>query len=34
MSRLTAIRALAAGTLSADRASALLDVLAAPEVPS
>jgi predicted short-subunit dehydrogenase-like oxidoreductase (DUF2520 family) len=31
MSRLTAIRALAAGTLSADRASALLDVLAAPE---
>jgi predicted short-subunit dehydrogenase-like oxidoreductase (DUF2520 family) len=31
MSRLTAVRALAAGTLSADRAAALLDVLAAPE---
>jgi len=31
MSRLTALRALAAGTLSAEGASALLDVLAAPE---
>lgn len=31
MSRLTAVRALAAGTLSADRAATLLDVLAAPE---
>lgn len=31
MSRLTAVRALAAGTLTAERASALLDVLAASE---
>jgi predicted short-subunit dehydrogenase-like oxidoreductase (DUF2520 family) len=31
MSRLTAVRALAAGTLSAERAGALLDVLASPE---
>jgi hypothetical protein len=31
MSRLTAVRALAAGTLSAERAAALLDVLAAPD---
>jgi predicted short-subunit dehydrogenase-like oxidoreductase (DUF2520 family) len=31
MSRLTAVRALAAGTLTADSAEALLDVLAAPE---
>jgi predicted short-subunit dehydrogenase-like oxidoreductase (DUF2520 family) len=30
MSRLTAVRALAAGTLSADRAAALLDVLSTP----
>jgi predicted short-subunit dehydrogenase-like oxidoreductase (DUF2520 family) len=32
MSRLTAVRALAAGTLSADRAEALLDVLASQEL--
>jgi predicted short-subunit dehydrogenase-like oxidoreductase (DUF2520 family) len=32
MSRLTAVRALAAGTLTPDRASALLDVLAATDV--
>jgi predicted short-subunit dehydrogenase-like oxidoreductase (DUF2520 family) len=32
MSRLTAVRALAAGTLTADRAAALLDVLAATDV--
>jgi predicted short-subunit dehydrogenase-like oxidoreductase (DUF2520 family) len=31
MSRLTAVRALAAGTLSAERAATLLDVLAAPD---
>jgi predicted short-subunit dehydrogenase-like oxidoreductase (DUF2520 family) len=33
MSRLTAVRALAAGTLSASSAEALLDVLASPERP-
>ena len=33
MSRLTAVRALAAGTLTAERAAALLDVLAARERP-
>jgi predicted short-subunit dehydrogenase-like oxidoreductase (DUF2520 family) len=33
MSRLTAVRALAAGTLSAGRAEALLDVLASPDRP-
>jgi predicted short-subunit dehydrogenase-like oxidoreductase (DUF2520 family) len=34
MARLAAVRALAAGTLSADRAETLLDVLAADEAAS